>query len=116
MANKILILDDEEDIVEILSIYFAKIGAEIHPFTDATKAQEFLKGNEVDFIVVDFRMPQMSGLDFISSLDKKIPYLVLTGDLDIQAEDDDPNRLGVYRKPADLDLLPGVVEKKLKEG
>ena len=72
MAYQLLILDDEEPILNALTRVIHRIGADrlggdcqLRAFTDPAKALLSLQDESYDLIVTDFRMPAMSGLDFL---------------------------------------------------
>ena len=54
---KILIVDDEPELAEIVADQIDMMGYETSTFTDSVQAQEFLKSNLVDLIISDIRMP-----------------------------------------------------------
>ena len=72
-------IDDEPFALEIVSAYAAKVPfltlkAE---FTDAFEAIEYLQREPVDLIFLDVKMPDISGLEFYHSLNKK-PLVIFT--------------------------------------
>ncbi|MAF91372.1 MAG: response regulator [Bdellovibrionota bacterium] len=58
---KILIVDDEPELAEIVADQVDMMGYETSTFTDSVQAQEFLKSNLVDLIISDIRMPNLAG-------------------------------------------------------
>ncbi len=82
MAHKILIVDDEEDFLQGLTIRLEHAGYEIQSACNGEEALDYVK-NTPDIIVLDVQMPKMNGLDFIRVIKKdtkfkKIPVLFLT--------------------------------------
>ncbi|PCJ55385.1 MAG: hypothetical protein COA79_20895 [Planctomycetota bacterium] len=68
---KILVVDDNKHIVEMLAKYLST-RHNISSFVDPEEALEYYKGNsEVDVVITDFEMPNMNGDELI----KKIFYL-----------------------------------------
>ena len=63
MGKRILIADDEKEIVEILKLYLENEGHEIVETYDGIDALEKLQTNEVDLAVVDIMMPGMDGFN-----------------------------------------------------
>ena len=61
--KKILIVDDEKRIRDLIVMYLKKEGYEVTDFDNADKAYEFLQNNEVDLLVLDIMMRGMNGLD-----------------------------------------------------
>ena len=79
MKLSCLIIDDEFLARQYLKEYVSKIPfLELKgDFNSPLKAIELLKEEPIDLIFLDIQMPNMSGIDFIKSLDKK-PYIILT--------------------------------------
>ena len=72
-------LDDEPLALEVVrshasKVPFLKLKAE---FTDAFQAMEYLQKESVDLIFLDIKMPDISGIDFLNSLNKK-PMVIFT--------------------------------------
>ena len=66
-------IDDEPLALQLTQSYAQQSGILnlVATFTDAYEAKEFLKNNLVDLIFLDIQMPDINGLDFFSSLEKK---------------------------------------------
>lgn len=62
MEEKILIIDDDEEIRNVISIYMKKEGYRPVPARDALEAIELLKSNNIDLIILDIMMPKMDGI------------------------------------------------------
>lgn len=72
-------IDDEPIALEVVHSHASKVGfidlkAE---FTDAFKAIEFLQQEPVDLIFLDIKMPDISGMDLLSCINKK-PMVIFT--------------------------------------
>ena len=67
MSNpaRILIVDDERSIRELLEIFLKKEGFEVQTAQSVTEALDLIKSTEFDLIVSDIRMPDMSGIDLL---------------------------------------------------
>ena len=59
---KILVCDDDKDIVEAIDIYLTQEGYEVLKAYDGDEAIKVLKRNEVDLLIMDVMMPVMDGL------------------------------------------------------
>jgi len=72
-------IDDEPFALEIVSAYAAKVPflALKAEFTDAFEAMAWLQREPVDLIFLDIKMPDISGLEFYNSLNKK-PLVIFT--------------------------------------
>jgi DNA-binding LytR/AlgR family response regulator len=79
MNIRCAIIDDEYLARKYIKDYTAKIPfLEVKgDFSSPLKAMELLQSGEVDLIFLDIQMPDISGLDFLRSLDHK-PFVVLT--------------------------------------
>lgn len=81
----ILIIDDKIAIAKIISVYLAE-EYDITYFNTPIKAIQWLfDGNRPDLIILDIRMPEMNGDEFLSyikrnGLYKDIPVVVLSGE------------------------------------
>ncbi len=75
MNNKkdfsILIIDDELDIIEPLTIFLTGKGYTIKGFTDPRKALEDLEQNTYDLIFTDLKMPHVKGMDIVKAVRKR---------------------------------------------
>ena len=79
---KILIADDEKDIVDLIKERVAIKGYNADIAFDGEKALEFIKLNKYDLVFVDHNMPELTGLELIkyireNNLDTKI--VMITG-------------------------------------
>ena len=65
----VLIVDDERDIVFVLEQILEGFEVNVHPFTDPREALNYLGENPclIKLLITDYRMPQMSGLEFIKA-------------------------------------------------
>ena len=72
-------IDDEPIALEVVRSHAAKVGfIELKAeFTDAFKAIEFLQKQPVDLLFLDIKMPDISGIDLLSCLNKK-PLVIFT--------------------------------------
>jgi len=72
-------VDDEPLALEVIKNYAAStpIIRLVNTFTDAIQAQMFLKAQPVDLIILDIRMPDISGIQFLQSLNNP-PLVIFT--------------------------------------
>lgn len=85
---KILIIDDDPQIIELLQSFIAMYEEDIQCVTagEAQTATLKLSNQVFDLIIIDFKMPGRSGLDLIGHLKKsnkyaKIPIILMSGAL-----------------------------------
>lgn len=91
MVAKLLIVDDEETNLELLSRRLKKNGYEVYEAITGLKALEVLKQNEIDLILLDIMMPDMDGLTLAKELKQipslaTIPIIFLTAKSDIESK------------------------------
>lgn len=106
---KILVVDDEQDILEILKDLFKSEGHEVDTFENALHAIERLTQNSFDLIISDIKMPVMNGVDFLKNCRSKVPnqyknFVFITGFAEVSEKE--AIELGAdkfYSKPLDLE-------------
>jgi two-component system OmpR family response regulator len=78
--TKILIVDDDPHIRELLSVLLRNEGYEIHEAEDGLKALNLLEAIKVDMVILDIMMPNMDGWDLCQEVRKQydLPMLMLT--------------------------------------
>ena len=59
---KILVCDDDKDIVEAIDIYLTQEGYEVLKAYDGDEAIKVLKSNDVDLLIMDVMMPRLDGI------------------------------------------------------
>ncbi len=60
--SKILVCDDDKDIVEAIDIYLTQEGYQILKAYNGEEAIKVLKENEVDLLIIDVMMPRLDGI------------------------------------------------------
>ncbi len=81
MSGKyILVVDDEEDILELISYHLEKEGFKAVCVDNGRKALEIVKKNPPDLIILDIMLPDISGFDIAYRIkkDREIPIIMLT--------------------------------------
>ena len=83
-GKKILVVDDDPDIVEYVCTFLEDNGYEVCSAEGSEDAMSVLEGSSVDMIILDVLMPGRSGLDLLVTLRKDprwaaLPIVVLTG-------------------------------------
>lgn len=87
MKEKILVVDDEKDILELIDYNLSKNGYRVKTVTSGEDALELIKENEYDLIILDLMLPGVDGFDIckIIKSDKQkgnIPIVMLTAKAD----------------------------------
>lgn len=111
MTNKsVLYVDDEEDNLTVFKSTFRREFT-IHLAKSGAEGIEILKNNEIQVIITDQRMPEMTGIQFLESVNPVYPdciRMILTGFSDVEAIIKAINNGKVYRyitKPWNKDEL-----------
>ena len=68
--GKILIVDDEEDILHTFEVILEDEGYKVKTVSKAKKALEILKSEDFDLVLSDMRMPEMTGEEFLIQMRK----------------------------------------------
>ena len=68
---KVLIIDDNQDITDLLSRYFKKKGLDSFTTNDPREGLELIKEKKYDAILLDINMPEFSGIDIIEALERE---------------------------------------------
>ena len=116
--KKILIVEDEVSIREILKEFLIDLGAEIHEAEDGAVGYLKYKKVKYDLLIIDVTMPKVSGPELIRnirSVDQKTKILMLTSCADKEVIQD-VVLLGIQGwilKPFDEEALKVKVEKLL---
>ena len=82
------IVDDERSILDSMRAFLSSHGYQSHTFQSARQFIERARPPEPECLILDLRMPQMSGLELLSHQEKThdmLPTIVLTGHGDIPA-------------------------------
>lgn len=84
MANKILVVDDEASIVNIIAYNLKKEGYEVITANDGEKALELALSQTPDLILLDIMMPVMDGYEVCRKVREKsnVPIIMLTARAD----------------------------------
>ena len=125
MASRIIIVDDEVEIAEVLEKFLLKQGFETLKFTKAEQAIKAMEeGQKYDLLITDMKMPGMTGIDILrakNNLKNTASVIILTGSIDIERyqESGTLHEVGctlddVCGKPVDLFYLLEMVKRKLK--
>lgn len=99
--NRILIIDDDEDLCDLVSEFLSVEGFETQMANDGKSGLERALNEEFDLAILDVMLPKMNGFDVLRELRKtsKLPVLMLT------ARGDDMERIVGLEIGAD-DYLP----------
>lgn len=112
--GRILVVDDDDDILNTIGMV---LEAEGHACTLSINSQQALQHHETrpfDLIILDYRMPGISGADFHHRLRGKgdrTPILFLTADHDVLNQISEDHATTVMTKPFEISELASAVQK-----
>ena len=114
MPKKILLVDDEPEILEICRDYLKASGYDVVTASDGAQGLFAARREKPDLVVLDLMMPVMDGWEFrrVQQADPKlarVPTIVLSA-LD-QARAVDLRPAAFLKKPLDFDLLLQLVRE-----
>ena len=80
MSQKVLVVEDDNNIAELLRLYLQKDGFEVSHAADGGKAVEMAKEIQPDIVLLDIMLPVMDGWQVCRELRKtmKMPIIMLT--------------------------------------
>ena len=115
IPTKVLIVDDERDFVEMLSLRLSEMGEKVTPAYSGHEGLETLENNTIDVVILDIKMPGMDGIETLREIKKKYPLvevILLTGHGSTETAVEGM-KLGAFdylMKPADFDDLSAKLE------
>jgi CheY-like chemotaxis protein len=119
MQRLVLVVDDEQDVLDVLTGVLESFGYSAMGVTEGAKALEILKEKKFDLVITDLIMPEMGGLDFVKKMrrmEKKTPVIITAG-IDINESKIDLRKYGVndfILKPFIIGDVGQKIEKYLK--
>ena len=82
--SKVLVIDDEANVCELISLYFEKAGYDVVCAGDGSEGLEIIRSQKPDIVILDLMLPGMDGLDVCKEIRKfsNIPLIMLTARVD----------------------------------
>jgi CheY-like chemotaxis protein len=110
----ILVADDDKAIRRLLVRVLTDAGYAVVAARDGVEALELARQVYPHVIILDLRMPRMSGIQFLAH-SRQIPVVVLSGFLSDLPDDlaSRPNIVARLEKPVSLDTLRATVQRAL---
>jgi CheY-like chemotaxis protein len=114
--KKILIVDDEVDLVEMVKLRLENKGYEVTCAYNGMEGLERLEDAAPDLIILDMKMPKVGGLEFYNKIStsygrSKYPVLVMTGKTEFETLFKDIKADGFIGKPFDFEVLIKEIER-----
>jgi len=119
---KILVVDDEVAILVFLKRLLTEWGHSVETINNANKALERLKTERYSLILLDIKLPGMSGIELYHHIEKTVPALTrrvifITGDVMQDATRSFLEKTGVphITKPIDIEVLKKMISRALNQ-
>ncbi len=121
MGARILVVDDDESIRELLRMHLTSAGYEVQLAPDAIAAGYLVLRALPDLIITDVNMPHMDGFEFVAALKSDpsvppIPVIFLTSVEDGDERGRELGAVGYVTKPVRADRLLSLVAQHVPGG
>ena len=118
--EKILIVDDEKSLLDLLSRVFTKEGYRVETTTSAARAIEIIEKEDLDVLIADIRLPEMSGMEILKrcrEIRPDVPVIMITayGNMKQAIEALKMGALDYIIKPFDIEELKITVAKGMEK-
>jgi DNA-binding NtrC family response regulator len=119
MAEKILIIDDEPELLELLKLVIEdKTRHQVVTTTNPLQAPALLEESPFDLVITDLKMPHLSGIELletIQKIDPGLPVIILTayGTIESAVEALQKGAFSYVTKPFKIDEILVNIEKAL---
>ena len=119
MKPRVVILDDEQRMGDILGMVLRREGYDVRPFTSPAAALEVLRTEPCDALLTDLKMPGTDGLSVLQqakTIDPELPVILITAHATV-ATAITAMRDGAFdyvEKPFDNDELKALVARALE--
>ena len=120
MSEKVLLVDDEKEFLEIMSERMRARGMVVTTTESADQALAMIEKESFDAIIMDFQMPEIDGMEALKAIKNKKPELqiiLLTGYATVE-KTVEAMKIGAtdfLEKPADIESLVEKIKKAKAE-
>lgn len=112
---KLLVVDDEIDIVEVTKKFFTKRGIETFTASEGNEAIRIIQEKNPDLILLDYNLPSLSGREILKKMREELnlntKVIMITG-FETEMVINETKNLGIHdcvHKPLDLSKLEKIV-------
>jgi two-component system, NtrC family, response regulator PilR len=118
--ENILIIDDEKSLLDLLSLVLKKEGYRVKTCLAPTKVFEILEKEELDLLICDIKLPQMSGMEVLKYVREnrpEVPVIMITayGSLKQAVEALKAGAIDYILKPFDVEELKIIIAQELEK-
>ena len=114
-----LIVDDERDIRELLTLTLGRMGLRIDTAANLGEARELLSRNTYDLCFTDMRLPDGNGIELVGEIGRHYPntpvaMITAFGNVELAVEALKAGAFDFVSKPVDISVLRGLVRHALE--
>jgi two-component system response regulator PilR (NtrC family) len=118
-GKRVLVIDDEPDIRELLEITLGRMGLATDAAEDLATARRRLADADYDLVLTDLHLPDGNGIELVTEIGERhpgLPVAVITafGSMDVAINALKAGAFDFLQKPVDLEQLRSLVESALK--
>jgi len=119
MTAKVLIVDDDRGLNQMLALHFEDRGYTVSSAATCREATQRYRADAPDLILLDYQLPDGTGLELLQTLraeDADVPVIMMTGvhDLELAIQAIKQGALDYVHKPLKTEALDHTVEKALE--
>ena len=89
MNDKILVVDDEHEIADLLEVYLQNENYLVYKFYSAKEALACIESEEMDLAILDIMLPDINGFSICQKIRKKYTYPIIM----LTAKDDETDKI-----------------------
>ena len=116
MEKKILLVDDEKDIREIVNLALADMGYQVLEAEDGEKALRIFQKAQPPIVLTDIKMPNMDGIELLQKIKRENPeteVVMITGhgDMDLAIKSLKYEATDFITKPINVNVLEIALQR-----
>ena len=89
MPEKVLVVDDEHDIADLLEVYLQNENYIVYKFYSAREALDCIENQEVDLAILDIMLPDVNGFSICQKIREKYTYPIIM----LTAKDEETDKI-----------------------
>ena len=119
--SRILVVDDDEDIVKLAKIMIGYMGHDVTATTDNLSVFKRLSEEHYDLLLLDIQMPKLDGFEICRRVtsgqfgDIKVVLFTASADVDVVSKGKKAGALHVLSKPFSIEKIKETIEKILEQ-
>lgn len=116
MAKNILIVDDEQEVLDVMSEMLDSLGYHCHGVQNGSQALKLARTRKFDLVITDLIMPEMGGLTFAKKFKKqqKDTPIIVTAGVNLGKSKVDLEKYGItdfIRKPFFIEEIDSKIKR-----